>query len=335
MHPTYITRRTLLASALALLALAACSETVGDPDGDDKRGAAKPVEIGQVVTDTVDPPIDSLDWKIIQLPAQGFLTVTVFWDDPSIDGSVELVDKYGITVREVPRDSSVDNDQITVRAEEASFYFVRVESKNGKSVYSVRAELAADGDGEEVEPLPEFVSPIEPGSEPGAEVAANGGGGGGGGGAAKPAETTLPPLDGGQAAAGATAQTPPPGTNPLVGLNTPVSVPKNDKRNDLRPTAKIEDIVEDFNGPNTPTDGRILRVIPQPKGGAEITIDLGSRAGVLRDAVGEIIMSDDKRLEGGRFKVVEVFGSSARCLTNAPANQVNAAKKIIVKIPKA
>src|SRR5690606_2753470 len=82
-----LTRLPPLASLTFVLA--GCPETITDPDGDDTRGAAKPVEVGQVVTDTVDPPEDTVDWKIIQIPSGGYLTVNVFWDEPGILGFVQ------------------------------------------------------------------------------------------------------------------------------------------------------------------------------------------------------------------------------------------------------
>ena len=75
-------------------------------------------------------------------------------------------------------------------------------------------------------------------------------------------------------------------------------------------------------------------MIPKALGGSEITIGAGTNNGVGVDMIGEIIMPDGQRLEGGRFKISEVYKNTLLAQTNAPANQVSAAAKVIIKIPK-
>ena len=90
----------------------------------------------------------------------------------------------------------------------------------------------------------------------------------------------------------------------------------------------------DYTGEFSPYEAQILRVIPKALGGSEVTISAGSNNKVAVNMVGEIIMPDGKRLDGGRFKVTEVYKNTLLAQTNAPANQVSAAAKVIIKIPK-
>lgn len=161
-------RLDLACSALlvALLALGAC--TGSDIDEDNSRGLAKQLSIGQVATDNLNPPDDTSDWKVIQVPGPGFLTVTVFWDNADIEAFSSVVDNFGRTLQEVPRDSRTPRDQMIIKTEGANFYYLHVRTVRGDSVYSVQTSFSGttgtgpDGDDE---PIPEFVSPIEIGAE--------------------------------------------------------------------------------------------------------------------------------------------------------------------------
>lgn len=327
-HSVSMSARWMAALTLvALLALAGCVGDQGDPDGDDRRGKAQPFSIGQVVTDKLIAPLDVVDWKIVEIPGPGILTVNVFWDQNDIDSVVALTDKFGQILQERPRDPRAPQDQIIIQAREPGFYFVKITTEKGESVYSVQSSFQAGGglDAIELEPIPEFVRPIEPGSE-GEEVSEGGGGGGGGGGAAAAAPAPLPPLGAPVAPAGGGFAAP-----AGAGFVTGGGLPNN---NPAPAQAVITDIVPDFNGAYNAVEGQILRVIPRGSGGAEITIGLGSSQGVAQNHVGEVIMSNGNRLEGGRFIVTEAFKRSAKAQTNAPANMVSAAAKIIVKVPR-
>jgi hypothetical protein len=315
-----------IAPALCGVALlSSCGGDQGDPDGDDRRGKAQPISIGQVVTDKVTAPLDVVDWKLIEVPGRGILTVNVFWDQNNVDSVVALADKFGQILQERPRDSRAPQDQIIIQAREAGFFFIKVTVGRGESVYSVQSSFQAGGglDDIELEPIPEFVRPIEVGTEGEQVGAAGGGGGGGGGGAAAAAPAALPPL--------ASPLAPSPGFAP-----TPVGfAPAPPTQNNPAPARVVlTDLVPDFNGAYNAVEGQILRVIPRGEGGSEITIGIGSSQGVAQNHVGEVIMPNGNRLEGGRFIVTQSFKLSAKAQTNAPANMVNAAAKIIVKVPR-
>jgi hypothetical protein len=77
-----------------------------------------------------------------------------------------------------------------------------------------------------------------------------------------------------------------------------------------------------------------LRVIPRAEGGSEITLGVGSADGVAANQVGDLILNSGNRVEGGRFLITQVFKRSATAKTNAPANQVSAVSRAVVKVPK-
>lgn len=354
----------LVLLAVGLLVLTGCPGSSEDPDGDNRRGSAKRVAVGQVVTDSIKAPVDEVDWKLIEIPGPGFLTVNVFWDDATVKSVVTLVDKYGVALQEEIRDSRSDNDQIIIQSNEATFYFVRITASKGESVYSMQSSFVAGegGAGEANEPIPEFVRPIERGGEgdmvPGANpdgwkpsLPTGGGGGNGGGGfAAGGGGGGFAAGGGGGGFGGAGGGGGFGGAGGGGGFGGgggggfggggaafgggPAALPSGGGGGLSSPSARLTDLVPDFGGPYNAVEGQILRVIPRGQGGSEITIGLGSGQGISRNHVGELIMSDGQRLEGGRFVIVEAFKRSARAQTNAPANQVSAASRVVVKVPR-
>lgn len=159
----------ILSTALLLSLLAlAC----GDPslkNDDPSRGLAKQLPLGQVVTDTISPPEDPSDWKVIEVPGPGFLTVTVFWDNANIDSTVAMVDNFGKVIQRVRRDSRTPRDQMIIKCDQASFFYLAIDSTRDASVYSVQSSFSQQGEGgpggTDDEPIPEFVSPIDVGTE--------------------------------------------------------------------------------------------------------------------------------------------------------------------------
>ncbi|MEL6179088.1 MAG: hypothetical protein AAFS10_09045, partial [Myxococcota bacterium] len=288
-------RYLALAAAVGIALAGGCYEELDDPDNDDRRGRAKLIPIGQVVTDAVTPPIDAVDWKRIETPGRGFLTVNIFWDAPTLDASFMLSDKYGVTVQEIRRDRRTPSDQIIVRSEEQTFFFVKIESYDNGSVYSLQTSFADAGDGLDGSdaPIPELISYLEPPPEPEPEKEE-------GEKKEEKKEGGGPDLPGGGAPAKKDG-----GDKPAVS-NKPVD-PGGDSATNEPTKVKIDDLVPDYTGEFEAAEAQILRVIPKALGGSEITIGAGSNNNVAVNMIGEIIMPDGKRLEGGRFKVSEVY----------------------------
>ena len=94
------------------------------------------------------------------------------------------------------------------------------------------------------------------------------------------------------------------------------------------------DLVPDYTGAYNAVEAQIVRVIPKGTGGAELTLSVGANNGVAINQVGEILLPSGNRLEGGRFLISQVYKRSATAETNAPANQVSAAVKVVVKVPR-
>lgn len=165
-------RRSALAlvALVAFFALRAGGCFGSDIDEDNTRGLAKAIALGQVVTDTIAPPDDAEDWKVIQVPGSGFLTVTVFWDIADVEARVQMVDNFGRTLQDVRRDDRTPRDQMIIKAEGENFYYLRVKGEKGESVYSVQTSFSATAGGDgtkpgDDEPIPEFIRPIDVGAE--------------------------------------------------------------------------------------------------------------------------------------------------------------------------
>ena len=246
----------------------ACGVKEDENSGIDKdRGGAIEVSIGQVVNDDLNPDAgDHTDWKTFAVPAPGYLTVQVFWDQSADikDAVITVHDKFGSQLEKRNHQADIPNDEVVVRVEEG-YYFVKLRAERGASIYSLvgRHSIGDDSEGGNGGVVrPEFAGSVsfEPAAEETAEAgggaAAAGGGaapaaGGGsapaaaGGGAALPTAAAggaaLPTAAAGGAAAPVAAETgatpvalpaPVTHTKPVaVAVNsTPTPTPKNNEK---------------------------------------------------------------------------------------------------------
>ena len=162
-------RNSLLALAFpALLLGAGCGGGQKDPDA--TRGGAKPIATVGVETDKIDADKgDYLDYKLIQVPDRGLLTINIHWDRPRISGRVQLMDKFGMVLETKERNQNTATDTISrpVRANET--YFIEIMAEEGASVYSIATTFsgATGGMDDEVDPVPYCIELMEGGGKSG------------------------------------------------------------------------------------------------------------------------------------------------------------------------
>ena len=82
-----------------------------------------------------------MDWRVVEFPSGGILTVTILWDTPTIHASVEAVSSYGVSLKRMTRDPKTEADLITLEVEEAGFVFVKCAAEEGRSDYALKAEF--------------------------------------------------------------------------------------------------------------------------------------------------------------------------------------------------
>ena len=156
--------RALIAVVGGIVVMAMVCGCDTDPEGqsgpDKDRGGALQVGLGQVITDDLSPENgDTTDWKSFAIPAPGFLTVQVFWDqsDEIKDALITVHDKFGAQLEKRQHQASIPRDELVVRVE-AGYYFVKITAKRGMSIYSVvgRHEVGEGDDGGGSSIRPEF-----------------------------------------------------------------------------------------------------------------------------------------------------------------------------------
>ncbi len=153
--------RHLATAALTLCcvwAAAACGDDGDDPSRqDDRRSAAKPMDMGGIADDKVDPAAgDSTDWKKFSLVTDDTVTVTVYFDNPTVDAKVALRDAFGSDLKKCVKEA--DKDCVLTIDLKGGTYFVGVEAGEQASVYTVSVELGSGkiaGTGGYDDPRPE------------------------------------------------------------------------------------------------------------------------------------------------------------------------------------
>jgi len=371
-------QRTLLQFLFAASLVSGWGCTVGPDEnsGPDKdRGGAIPVTIGQVVSDDLNPEAgDSTDWKSFAVPAPGFLTVQVFWDQSSdIKQAVITVhDKFGAQLESRVHQASIPNDELVVRVDQG-YYFVKLQAEKGASIYSLKGNHAygeddnGGGDGGTIRP--DFAGTFQLDGAATADAAPAGGGaaaaggaaapaGGGGAAAAAPAGGSLPVAAAGGAAAPAgggalpavaaggsasVAETPvaPQGAT-AVPLSTVTKASVSSGKAKSEPKAatvaaepaakKFKPIVADIEGPYRELETS-LRLITPVDDGSRLKLGSGDQNGVKVGQVGEIFVKG-QLVSGARFKITKVLKNSCVAATNAPADAIKDADRIIIKIPE-
>lgn len=113
--------------------------------GDQERHKATPVKVGEAISDSVSyKDGDRTDWKVVELPDAGFLTVLVNLDNPRHDVLVALFDRYGKPVaRMVHRkaDESPLVQLITQAVPGRYFILVQAASEGANTGYALKVSL--------------------------------------------------------------------------------------------------------------------------------------------------------------------------------------------------
>jgi hypothetical protein len=138
-----VSRRIAALAAVALLSACGGGAQEENKDPDFRRHLAKPLPLNKVVTDSITSEGDVDDWKIFNVDQQGFLTVTVHFDEQGGECEASLADKYGA---KVAREVQSANPYVKLeRRVDPGRYFIWVHAgRKCSTQYSVEARLDPD-----------------------------------------------------------------------------------------------------------------------------------------------------------------------------------------------
>jgi len=308
-----------VAAAAWLVAAAACA--TGTADTDNSREGAGPIRTCGVVTDKVDAEGgDEVDFKLLQVPERGVLSVTIHWDRPDVAGQFSLQDKFGVILERKTRNPSTNNDNIN-RPVEPGIYFIHIDIEAGQSVYSVETSFAGatgGGCGDTEEPIPVIVE-LQRKVEDAKKSGPKDGGRGGSAPAAGPAFAAPPP---------AAAMAPPMGVQQGgpggfggggQGGAGFARAPLIEGSGGGGSGAQFPEPA----GPKVSRGGAVIRYADAPGGGTLLTIDLGRADGVRKGVRGALVGPGGRPVRGASLVVVKVFDSACRAKTSYPSDQIN------------
>ncbi len=133
-------------------ALAGCHpatpEPGPDPDrdsgGDAARSGARPIAVGQLVTDEVDfDKGDMTDWKSIRLDRKGTLRIKLHWDNDKMDLNIDGFDRAGEPAASSPGLRPGEQEKtVLMQVDQPGTYFLRVTAPHAHmaSVYTLQAK---------------------------------------------------------------------------------------------------------------------------------------------------------------------------------------------------
>lgn len=126
------------------LSTAGCGSTEIRPDSasgkDFERAGAQQLFFDKLQDDYLSAPEgDNTDWYFFKVQEKGILQLTIFWDDHKIVKPViDVRDRFGALLDTRQHSSEVEKDKIELRVR-AGTHFVRLNTKKGKSVYTIEA----------------------------------------------------------------------------------------------------------------------------------------------------------------------------------------------------
>lgn len=139
-------RVTLLAGILAFSA--ACGTGPNElSGGDEKRGSAKKMALGQPIHDRLDRSAgDATDWKVFTVPVyETIMTLNGWWDNPDIIATIIVRDQFGGQMYKLKHQLGQRKESWgNIRVREGS-YFLEIEADSGGSVYTLEIELEEGG----------------------------------------------------------------------------------------------------------------------------------------------------------------------------------------------
>lgn len=136
--------RATIVVGLAFVGLACGGLKDKNSGGDHVRGKAVDVKLNVTHDDSISADEgDHTDWKHFVLGASMTLTVNAYWDDPSVDTVVNVLDQFGGRIFELKhKPGERENHWRGVKLREGE-YFLEVVASRGASVYTL--EITAKG----------------------------------------------------------------------------------------------------------------------------------------------------------------------------------------------
>jgi hypothetical protein len=139
-------RLVLLFGALVASLTAPGCKFVGDKNSgeDASRGGAVPLELGVAADDRLSlKQGDNTDWKSFALDADSEVTVQIWWDDPTIKGSVTLRDQFGAKLASVSHEAGKRQETLGPLTAPAGQNFIEVFVSRGATVYTIQVDAKA------------------------------------------------------------------------------------------------------------------------------------------------------------------------------------------------
>ncbi|MCA9563350.1 MAG: hypothetical protein KC561_07665 [Myxococcales bacterium] len=157
--------RSVFALALALLATTGCSN-VGPNDNsrrDAQRAGAQEIPLDTAVTDAINfAGGDATDWKAFNVTEAGEYTMEFFFDNPIVNATIDLHNQYGERLESLTHNVNGPSDVMTVNLREVGTYYLRFNTTQYRSTYSLRVYQGrpTQANTPTEEPRPEFDRPI-------------------------------------------------------------------------------------------------------------------------------------------------------------------------------
>lgn len=130
-----------------LLALWVCLASACAPGfntesgGDAKRSEAIEVPTDEPVDDRVSAKQgDHTDWKSFQLSTASAVTLRFWWDEPSVESTVQLRDEHGALLHEAVHHGELREDIFGPVNLDSGTYYLQIEARSGASVYTMRLD---------------------------------------------------------------------------------------------------------------------------------------------------------------------------------------------------
>lgn len=135
----------VLSGLIVVFALACTVKPDEKSGGDEERHKAKQLKIGESQADSVSyKDGDRTDWRVLETPDAGFLTVTVRLDNPKNEIVVALFDRYGKPVTKMVHSRKDESPIINLTTEvEPGRYFIMVQAAHSedRTGYAIQATL--------------------------------------------------------------------------------------------------------------------------------------------------------------------------------------------------
>ena len=112
--------------------------------GDETKSAAQEIRPNTTVDDKVSKADDPVDWKRFNVEERTPATITLYWDDPTVEAVVTLRDMFGGIVGELKHAPGAPKDSLAKLTLAEGTWFLEIRAEAGASVYTLEVQLGSD-----------------------------------------------------------------------------------------------------------------------------------------------------------------------------------------------